>query len=261
MPILELDNITFTRQDSPILSGVTWTIEPGEHWALLGANGSGKTTLLKIVTGYEWPTSGTVAVLGQRFGQCDLRSVRKAIGWVSAAIEQRLPSQHSALQVTVSGIDASIGLYRDIIDDEWHRARCALAQVGMDPLAERPFGQLSQGEQQRVLIARALVNQPKLLILDEACAGLDPMAREELLHHLDQLSQQNNAPTLILVTHHIEEIHPCISHVMLLKNGKVLEQGRTSDVLTNGLLSDAFGGSCLVVYQGDRYYLRSSQHR
>jgi iron complex transport system ATP-binding protein len=256
MAIIQLNDITFVRGETAILTGVSWKIEPGEHWALLGANGSGKTTLLKIVTGYEWPTAGTVSVLGQQYGHCDIRELRKAIGWVSAAIEQRLPARDTALEVTVSGIEASIGLFRDVRKKEWQAAHHALDLVGMNAFAERPFGLLSQGEQQRVLIARAMVNRPRLLILDEPCAGLDPTAREELLSHLDLLSRQHDAPTMILVTHHIEEIHPCISHVMLLRNGRMLEQGRTADVLTTDQLSRAFAGAWSVQHRDGRFYLR-----
>ena len=255
MPVLELKQIFLNRGRMRILSGISWTVEPGENWALLGANSSGKTTLLKVITGYEWPTYGSVTVFGQRFGQCDLPSLRKAIGWVSTAIEQRLPLRDTALEVVASGIDASIGLYRELKPKKWDWAREVLAYLGGAPLADRPFGLLSQGEQQRVLIARALVARPALMVLDEPCAGLDPAARAVFLGDLEQWSQLPNAPATILVTHHIEEIGPWINRVLLLKQGKALAAGTPDEVLTDARLGDAFGCQCRVERTCGQYLL------
>lgn len=256
MTIVELNDITLDRGSTRILSGISWRIERGQHWALLGANGSGKTTLLKIVTGYEWPTDGSVSVLGEHYGQCNLPELRKRIGWVSTALEQRLPGRDTALEVVISGLAASIGLYRDFDDDEWSRARIALARMGGEPFADRPFGLLSQGEQQRVLIARGLVNDPAMMILDEPCAGLDPAAREAFLSDLGRLAGDADAPTLILVTHHIEEIGSWVNHVLVLEAGFVLASGDTPDVLTGEVLGRAFGRPCEVERDGERFRLR-----
>jgi len=256
MAIVELRDITYIRDGQTILSGVSWRIEPRRHWALLGANGSGKTTLLKVITGYEWPSRGEVCVLGQRFGDCDLRELRKAVGWVSSAVLHQFPPHNTALDVAASGLDASIGLYREFTGSEWSAAGTALARVGVQSLAHRPYRLLSQGEQQRVLIARGLVNAPALLILDEPCAGLDPAAREHFLADLDALSHQTDAPTLILVTHHIDEIGPAISDVLILRNGRTLAVGGKADVLQAEILTEAFGGPCRVERIDDRYYLR-----
>lgn len=256
MAIVELKDITYVREGQTILSGVSWRIEPGRHWALLGANGSGKTTLLKVITGYEWPSAGEVAVLGRRFGDCDLRELRKAVGWVSSAVLNQFPAHNTALDVVASGLDASIGLYRDFSPGEWAAARSALARMESDRLASQPYRLLSQGEQQRVLIARALVNRPALLILDEPCAGLDPAARERFLADLERLSRQANAPTMIMVTHHIEEIGSWIDDVLVLRGGRMLAPGRKEDVLSPELLGEAFGGACRVEHSEGRYYLR-----
>ena len=255
MAIVELRDITYLREGRPILSGICWRIEPGRHWALLGANGSGKTTLLKIITGYEWPSAGEVSVLGQRFGDCNLRELRKAVGWVSSAVLHQFPMHSTAIEVAVSGLDASIGLYRDFEPHEWDAARAALERVDAAPLAERAYRLLSQGEEQRVRIGGALINRPLLLILDEPCAGLDPAARELFLAHLERLAREADAPTMVMVTHHIEEIGPWIEDVLVLRRGRMLAAGRKEEVLSSELLEKAFGGACRVEHREGRYYL------
>ncbi|NLE61143.1 MAG: ATP-binding cassette domain-containing protein [Planctomycetes bacterium] len=243
------------RQGVRILSDVSWQVNKGQHWALLGPNGSGKTTLLKVVTGYEWATSGSVTVLRQSFGECNLPEFRKAVGWASSAIETRLPLHEEAIRIVVSGFYASIGLYQEPSQVEWRRAEEIIRHVGGDHIMHRPFGLLSQGEQRRIVIARALVNQPLLLVLDEPCAGLDPAARENLLTDLGQLANSPQAPTIILVTHHIEEIGPWIGHVLVLRNGAVLAAGPKIETLTTPVLSEAFDRRFEVERLGDRYRL------
>jgi iron complex transport system ATP-binding protein len=256
MTIVELSDISLVREGTRILSGISWTIEEGQNWAVLGANGSGKTTLLKVVTGYEWPTEGDATVLRQVYGACNLSELRKAIGWVSASIEQRLPVRDRTLDIVVSGFYASIGLYREPTPAQWTRAREALSAVGGGQFGNRPFGLLSQGEQQRALIARALVNRPSLMILDEPCAGLDPAAREAFLSDLERWACSRDAPAIILVTHHIEEIGSWIDHVLVLKEGQILRQGEAQEVLTGEVLGQAFGCQCRVERSGARYSLR-----
>ncbi len=255
MAVLRLSDIGFRRGERQILSGICWTIKPRQHWALLGANGSGKTTLLKIVTGYEWVSQGSVEALGQVFGECDLRTLRKSIGWVSSALVHNLPGRDTGENVVLSGLEASIGLYRDFTAEERERARHTLALMGAEHLAGQHYELMSQGEQQRVLIARALVNEPTLLILDEPCAGLDPAARDHFLSDVGRLAQRPQAPTLILVTHHIEEIHPWISHVLILKDGRILATGPKETVLTSAHLSTAFNFNCQVRREGRLFYL------
>lgn len=254
--IVDLANVSLSRGEQEILNAVSWQVRRGEHWALLGANGSGKTSLLKLVSGYEWPTGGEVAVLGEGYGRCDLRELRKAIGWVSSAMLYPFPAHQTALEVAVSGFDASIGLYREMSPEEWADAAAALQHLGAGRLAGRAYRLLSQGEQQRVLIARAMVHSPSLLILDEPCAGLDPVTRESFLGDLDRLSRRPDAPTQILVTHHIEEIGPWISHVLVLKAGRVIARGEKAGVLRPEVLAAAFGGDCRVDRHDDRYFLR-----
>jgi iron complex transport system ATP-binding protein len=242
--VIELDTIDYVRQGHKILSGIHWRIEAGQHWALMGANGSGKTTLLKIITGYDWPTTGAVKVLGKQFGQTNIPELRKHIGWVSAAIEQKLPINDRAIDVVASGIDASLGLYRTFTKEEYRRAKKALKILKADAFAEQMFETLSQGEQQKVLIARALVSRPKLLILDEPCAGLDPAARQRFLVDIGDMARLKTAPTIILVTHHIEEIGDWINQVMLLKNGSVMAAGNPEKVFTSENMTRLFDFSC-----------------
>lgn len=256
MNVVELSNIHLVRNDVTILAGVSWTIRRGQHWGLLGANGSGKTSLLKVLTGYEWPTEGAVTVLGRRFGECSLPDLRRTIGWVSSSLEHRIPERDTALDVVASGYAASMGLYTDLAPAQWQHARHTLAQLGGGAYADRPYGLLSQGERQRALIARALVPGPAVLILDEPCAGLDPAAREAFLADLAALAARPTAPTVVLVTHHIEEIGPWIGHVLVLRGGRVLAAGPTADVLTAQQLGAAFGATCQVERVGARYALR-----
>jgi iron complex transport system ATP-binding protein len=253
--IVNLKNIRFERSGHVILDNISWTIEEGQLWALLGANGSGKTTLLKVITGYEWPTEGSVEVLSKRYGECNLRELRKHIGWVSSSIENRLPEEDSAVEIVASGLDASMGIFRDVTESELKFAKDSLAMVNGQNFADRKFGILSQGEQQRVLIARALINRPSLLILDEPCVGLDPAAKERFLSDLSGLANRQDAPTMIVVTHHIEEIDTWINWVMVLKNGKALSSGRKTEVLTSVTLSNAFDMNMRIKRDGQRYYI------
>jgi iron complex transport system ATP-binding protein len=254
--VVELENVCFCRKERQILSDISWRIEAGQHWALLGANGSGKTTLLKILTGYEWPTFGTVCVLGERFGICDIGRLRKLIGWVSSAMTQRLPVQDRTVEIVASGLDASIGLYRHITDKEYDQSLAVLKKLQVESIAAQNYGILSQGEMQRVLIARALVCQPKLLILDEPCIGLDPAARQRFLKDMAVLARSDTSPTIILVTHHIEEIDPWLQNVMLLKDGKSLAQGRPEEIITSEQMKELLECRCTVFRQGNEFLLR-----
>lgn len=254
--VVEVGQVTFYRKQRAILSGINWHIEKGQHWALLGANGSGKTTLLKLICGYEWPTFGSVHVLGRRFGACDVRDLRKLIGWVSSAMCHQLPGHDSALHVAASGIEASIGLYRTFSDEELEKAHRILAHLGAEHIAGQRYNTLSQGEQQKTLIARALVSDPKLLILDEPCIGLDPASRERFLQDLDEFAARVDSPTMILVTHHIEEIRPWVGQVLMLKEGKVLTHGRPEEVICSTMMGRLFDCQCRVGKAENGYWLR-----
>ena len=239
-PVLSVERLRIRRGDTEILRDVSWRVERGQHWAMLGANGSGKTSLLSALTGYLTPTSGEISLLGRRFGHADWRELRKHIGLVSSAVRQLMADGEPAVETVVSGKYAMIDFWGRATRRDRARAARLLRQVECGYLAERPWRVLSQGERQRVLIGRALMAKPRLLILDEPCAGLDPAAREHFLQFLQRLGCGKTSPTLVLVTHHVQEIMPVFSHLLVLKAGRVLASGEKSETLTARLLSQAF---------------------
>lgn len=250
--MIDACHVSWRREKKEVLRDITWQVRKGEHWAILGLNGSGKTTLLKMINGYIWPTTGTLSVLGRRFGTVDLRDLRKKIGWVSSALADRISPDDSPESVILSGRFATIGLYQNITAEDRDRARSLLKRLDCIAYAERPFGTLSQGERQRVLIARALMASPELLILDEPCNGLDIFARERLLSIIQQLAARPDAPTLIFVTHYVDEILPCFDHTLLLKAGMIYQTGRTVEMLTPENMSTFYGDGVIVERHGTR---------
>ncbi|MBL9174379.1 MAG: ABC transporter ATP-binding protein [Verrucomicrobiales bacterium] len=254
-PILDVSSLTILRDRNVILDEVTWTVRPGEHWVLLGANGSGKTSLLSALTGYLMPTRGEIRVLGQRYGESDWRELRTRIGIVSSALRQLMPDHETALDAVVSGRQAVVDLWGSPTRAEARAGRQLLESVDAGPLAHRPWAVLSQGERQRVLIARALMARPRLLILDEPCAGLDPVAREHFLQFLERVGRQPNGPALVLVTHHVEEITPAFRHVLMLRGGRVVAAGRRTKVLNSRNLSAMFGAPVRLGRFGRRHVL------
>jgi len=252
-PVFHLEGVTVRRQGTEILRGVTWRFDQGQHWALLGPNGCGKTTLLKVLAGYEWATTGSVEVLGERFGECSIPDLRKRIGWAGSFLAQRFHDSETPLNIVVTGFEASLGRFREFTPDEVGMAVAALERLGAGSILDKPYGVLSQGERQRVLIARSIVHSPRLLVLDEPCAGLDPSAREAFLDDVEQFAAAAHAPSIIFVTHHIEEIRPHISHAMVMKDGLALASGPTEAVLRGGALAEAFGLEYRVDKRHDGY--------
>lgn len=246
-PVLEVSGLSVHRGDVAILRDVAWRVERGEHWTILGANGSGKTSLLKSLTGYLSPTRGELTLLGRRYGSCDWRDLRFKIGMVTSAFTASIPPAEPVLETVVSGKFAQLDLWHRFTRADRTQALRLLRASGIAALAERPWAYLSQGERQRVLIARALMARPRLLILDEPCAGLDPVAREKFLQFIDALARQRNSPALVLVTHHVEEIMPAFTHALLLRSGRVLAAGSCDRVLTSANLSAAFGAPLRIV--------------
>jgi iron complex transport system ATP-binding protein len=222
---------------------------------ILGANGSGKTSLLSALTGYLTPTTGEVEVLGQRYGASDWRELRRAIGIVSSSVRQMMHDDEVALDSVISGKFAMIDFWGKSTAADRARARGILRQVECERLEGRAWRVLSQGERQRVLIGRALMGRPRLLILDEPCAGLDPLAREHFLQFVQRLGRGRNSPALILVTHHVEEITPVFTHVLLLKGGGIVAAGTRERTLTSGLLGETFGARVRLSRRGGRYGL------
>lgn len=253
--ILSIEQLHIERSGTIILHGLSWSVERGQHWVILGANGSGKTSLLSALTGYLMPTSGKISLLGETYGHADWRELRKKVGLVSSSIRQMMADEEPALETVASGKYAMIDFWGKVTRAEQTEALKLLRQVECEYLANRPWRVLSQGERQRVLIGRALMARPRLLILDEPCAGLDPAAREHFLQFLQRLGKSRNAPTLVLVTHHVEEIMPVFSHVLLLKDGGVLMGGKKADVLDSRNLSKAFRAQMQLNRNRDRYGL------
>jgi len=253
--VLETKDLS-VRREVGILHSISWRVAKGRHCAILGANGSGKTSLLGAITAYVTPTFGEIRVLGKRYGEFDWRELRKAIGLVSSGLRQMIRFEEPALHAVASGKDAVINYWGEISAAELRQARRLLKEVECDALAERPWGYLSQGEQQRVLIARAMMAGPKLLLLDEPCAGLDLVAREHFLSFLQRLGRKRQAPTMVLVTHHVEEIGPLFKEVLLLKNGRVLAQGAKEKVLNSSFLSEAFSARLRLQRRSGRYSVR-----
>lgn len=253
-PVLRVTSLGMRRDDAVLLRDVSWEVRPGEHWIVLGANGSGKTSLLGALTLYAYPSGGEIDLLGHRYGTCDWRELRKRVGVVSSGIHSHLLEADSALHTVASGKYAAFGPWFEADAQDLDRARDLLVAARAEQLADRPWRVLSQGERQRVLIARALMADPDVLLLDEPCAGLDPVARERVLRVVDDLAKAGG-PTLILVTHHIEEIAPSFTHVLVLRQGTVVAQGPKAVVLTSEILSRAFDHPVSVRRREDRFEL------
>ena len=254
LPVISVAGLRVVR-DATILHRIDWLVEKGQHWAILGPNGSGKTSLLRALTGYLPPTAGTISVLGETYGRTDWRELRKRVGIVSSSIYQMMADNETALNSVLSGRYAQIGLWGETTPAERREAARILRRVECEYLRGRPWMYLSQGERQRVLIGRALMARPRLLILDEPCAGLDPAAREHFLQFLERLARGRGAPVLVLVTHHTEEITPSFSHVLVLKGGRVAASGEKALMLNSKLLSYAFGVPVRIRREQGRYLL------
>jgi len=253
--IIEIKDVSWDREQKQVLREMNWAVHTGEHWCILGLNGSGKTTLLNMINGYIWPTEGSMSVLGKKFGEYDLRELRKSIGWVSTSLGQKLYGNETALRIVLSGKFATIGLYDGIEDADMEKAERLMKTLGCEPFMNRSYDTLSQGERQRVLIARALMADPKLLILDEPCTGLDLFAREQLLAMVASVAAQPGGPTILYVTHHVEEILPCFEKTLLIKDGTIFKAGDTEELLTSSVMSAFFGVSVQIEKHNNRSWL------
>lgn len=238
-----------------ILTSIHWTVRQGEHWIILGSNGSGKTSLLKAITGYMTPTSGEITLLDEEFGDCDWRELRHHIGIVSSSISHLVHDEDEGLEIVAGGKRAMIGCWGRVTSAEKDRAGRLLRSLRAAHTATRRWEVLSQGERQRVLVARALMAEPTILILDEACAGLDPVARERFLKDLNRLAKKPKGPALVFVTHHVEEIRPAFTHLLALRRGRVAYEGPAADGLTTSILSKVFEAPVQVHRQGGDYQL------
>ncbi|MEY5009404.1 MAG: hypothetical protein RLZZ253_543 [Verrucomicrobiota bacterium] len=254
-PLLQISDLCISRGKVRLLRDFNWTVRPGEHWVILGPNGSGKTSLLSALTGYLSHTSGSIQLLGETFGESDWRLLRTRIGLVSSSIRQMMPENETALATVLCGKYAMIDFWGTAAPGDARAARAMLRLVEAQHLANREWAVLSQGERQRVLIGRALMAKPKLLILDEPCAGLDPVAREKFLLFLQRLGSDPAGPALVLVTHHVEEITPVFSHALLLRDGEPVASGPKSETLTSQNFSHAFQAPLRLQSRNGRYQL------
>jgi iron complex transport system ATP-binding protein len=255
--ILEVQGLSIVRGPTRILRDINWRVERGQHWAVLGANGSGKTSLLRALTGYLPPTAGRIAVLGKTYGEADWRELRLRIGLVTSALQPSVPAAEPALETVLSGKFAQLDLWAKTTRADRRAAARMLHRVKAAPLAEREWQFLSQGERQRVLIGRALMARPRLLILDEPCAGLDPVARGQFLKFLNHLARRGAAPAVVLVTHHVEEITPAFTHALLLRAGRVLAAGPKARTVTSAALSRAFDARVRLAVRGGTYRMNA----
>lgn len=252
--MIALEHVSLQRGDKLILDDVNIEMGKGENWAILGRNGSGKTTILEMMMGYLFPTKGKVKVLDYTYGECDVREVRKEIGYISQTLIEKLALKDPVWEVVATGAYAFLRFYQHIPDEVREEAYAKLADIGFSHLAEQPFGTLSQGERKKVLLARSLMAHPKLLIMDEPCAGLDLYERENMLQAVDHLRKQNIG--VVYVTHHIEEIMPLFTHVALIKDGKVAAAGPKKEVLTKETIMHAYGISVELDWFHERPWIR-----
>lgn len=253
--MLALRGLRVVRGRTAILAGLDWTVQRGEHWVILGSNGAGKSSLLAALTGYLTPSGGEIEVLGRRFGRNDWRELRVHIGLVGAGMPRLIEPGTTAFATVLGGHRAMLNPWGRFPAAARRRARRLLAEVGLSHAAERTWLQLSEGERQRTLLARAQMARPRLLILDEPCAGLDPVARETFLAHLAQLAAAPRGPALVLVTHHVEEIVPGFSHALLLRGGREVAAGPLPTTLTAAHLTETFAAPIRLARRQGRYAL------
>jgi iron complex transport system ATP-binding protein len=255
--IVDLRGVTVRRGGRAILGPLEWRIEPGDRWVVIGANGSGKTTLLSVVGLSLWPTAGTVDVLAARYGKVDSREVRRRVGAAGSAVEHVLRDDLSPVDLVMTARHAATEPWWHVFTDaDRMRARELLDRLGIGGVADHPFGTLSAGERRRVSIARALMPDPDLLLLDEPAASLDLGARETLLHDLSRLAGDARPAAIVLVTHHVEEIPPGFTHALVLCAGAAVASGRLEEVLTDDVLSRAFRLPVVVEHRDGRTWAR-----
>ncbi|MBB4934676.1 iron complex transport system ATP-binding protein [Lipingzhangella halophila] len=256
--VLRMDGVSVRRGSAYLLNDVEWTVEEDERWALIGPNGAGKTTLLRVAATQMFPTTGTVEVLDEQLGAVDVFELRPRIGFASAAVANQISEAATSLDLVISASYGYLGSFAESYGaPDYGRARALLGHWGVAHLAERKYGTLSEGERKRVLIARALMADPELLLLDEPAAGLDLGGREDLVRRLGALAGSIDAPALVTVSHHVEEIPPGFTHVLMMREGGVVAGGPVDKVMTADNLSATFGLPLKVEFDGERWSARA----
>jgi iron complex transport system ATP-binding protein len=258
--VLDLIGVTVVRDGATLLDDVTWTVREGQRWVVLGPNGAGKTTLMQIAGARMHPTQGTVVILDERLGEVDVFELRPRIGLSSAAFAESLPAGERVGDVVVTAAYAVAGRWREAYDSLDHRrSGDLLGAFGVSHLVDRTFGTLSEGERKRVQLARSLMSDPEILLLDEPAAGLDLGGRETLVRDLAELAGDPRSPVIVLVTHHVEEIPPGFTHALFMRAGRVVAAGPLEETLTDEVLTATFDVSLQVERSGNRWTARMRQ--
>lgn len=258
--LIDMRDVSFVRGGRTLVGPVDWQVELDERWVIVGPNGAGKTTLIRMASAQEFPSEGTTFILGERVGATDMRDLRAAIGVTSSSIAQRVPEDETVGDLVVSAGYAILGRWREDYDTmDYDQALEVLEQVGAMHLIDRRWGTLSDGEKKRVLVARAVMTNPELLILDEPAAGMDLGGREDLLAYLGDLALDPDAPAIVMITHHLEEIPAGFTHAMLLDEGEAVAQGLIDDVLTSANVSRAYHQPIEVTRDDGRFFARRAR--
>ncbi|WP_370639264.1 ABC transporter ATP-binding protein [Corynebacterium sp. CNCTC7651] len=258
--LIDFQGVSFIRGGKTLVGPVDWQVELDERWVIIGPNGAGKTTLIRMASAQEFPSSGVAFVLGERVGRTDMRDLRASIGLTSSALAGRVPDDEKVGDLVVSAGYAIVGRWREEYDEtDYEQAVEVLEQVGAMHLVDRTWGTLSDGEKKRVLVARAVMTNPELLILDEPAAGMDLGGREDLIAYLGDLALDPDAPAIVMITHHLEEIPYGFTHAMLLDEGSVVAQGLIEDVLTSENVTKAYHQPIEVSYDDGRFTARRAR--
>lgn len=256
--VLDIKDLSFEvfGVERPILSGINWSVENGQHWVMLGANGAGKTSLLSTVCAYNTPSSGSMCVDGKEYSEYDWQKVRERIAIVSAQLNKKIEPRENVTDAVISGAYAMLNFWGTPSRAVCLRALRKMKELGISYLRDSVWETISHGERQKVLIARALMIKPAIMFLDEPCGGLDPVARENFVSFMDEIAKSPACPPIVLATHHVEEIPPSFTHAIILKGGRILASGKIGDVVTSKILSEAYGAKCALGKRSGKYFLR-----
>ncbi len=252
--VASLDNVGFVRDGRAILTDISWTIDQSERWVILGPNGAGKTTLLGMLASFVQPSRGTVTVLGERLGKTDVFELRPRVGFASSDMARRIPDNETVTDAVLTAAWGVTGRWQEAYEDiDVRRATRVLSEWRLDHLASHFVGTLSDGERKRVQIARAVMTDPELLLLDEPAGSLDVGAREDVIEMLDHFSSEPTSPAMVMVTHHVEEIPAGFTHLLVLQDGKIIAKGPITETLTGEVMSEAFGRPLSITHNNGRY--------
>lgn len=252
--VAKLDSVSVVRDKKPILSNITWNIDSSERWVIVGPNGAGKTTLLSLLASLAHPSKGTVTVLGETLGNTDVFELRPRVGFASSDMARRIPADESVLNAVLTAAWGVTGRWQENYEDiDLRRAQRVLQEWRLDHLADHLMGTLSDGERKRVQIARSVMTDPELLLLDEPAGSMDLGSREDVVEMLDHFASEPSAPAMVMVTHHVEEIPPGFTHLLVLAGGSVVAQGPIKDTMTGDILSEAFGRPLSVTHNAGRF--------